>query len=135
MAVTLPFVLAWRSPWLHISNIGQGNILYWRFFYENCFLYIISCFSTGRSWIGRKLPLLKKKSKIDFLVKHNLFDWNSCNITLYLLDLIGYWPKFSIFHDAKVPLIRQVVRKPLNILYLVIKFLFTCAERSKKKHN
>ena len=35
-----------------------------------------------------------------FLAKHNFLK-DSCNTTLYLLDLIGFWPTFGLLHYAK----------------------------------
>ena len=47
-----------------------------------------------------KLPFFEYLSIIFFLAKHNFLK-DSCNTTLYLLDLIGFWPTFGLLHYAK----------------------------------
>ena len=55
-----------------------------------------------------KLPFFKYMSTIFFFGKTIFFFKDSITATLYLLNIIGFWPTFGLFHYAKLPSYKRV---------------------------
>ena len=99
-----------------------------------------------RFLLKRKRPLKLGKNRrfsntcqlFSVLAKHNFLK-DSFTTTLYLLDFIGFWPTFGLFHYAKLPSYKRVkcgrlagpsrtnkknhyIMTKLNLNQLIIKF-------------